>query len=148
MIWVPLIAIAMAQAAPGAEAEALGVRLAQTGTLAALLPSVAAKERDELIAQHADWSDADKAALRETADDVAKAAVDRLTTAIGHGYATRLSVEDLRALVAFNESDAGKRWRAATPGAVMGAIAALGQLNLGAETRAAFCKKTGKLCDQ
>jgi hypothetical protein len=143
-----LLAMVLAQTVPSAEAEALGVRAAQTGTLAALLPSIAGKERDDLLAAHADWSDADKASLRETADGVARAALDRLTAAIGHGYATRLSVEDLRALVAFNESDAGRHWRAATPGAVMEAIAAVGQLNLGADTRAAFCKKAGKLCEQ
>lgn len=145
-IWMPVIAMVLAQTAPSAEAEALGVRLAETGTLAALLPTVAAKERDDLLARHADWSEADKAALRATADEVAKAGIARLTAAIGHGYAARLSVEDLRAAVAFNESPAGKHWREATPGAVMQAMATLGEMNLAEDTRKAFCAKTGKLC--
>jgi hypothetical protein len=147
MIWMPLVAILMAQTAPGAEAEALGLRLAQTGTLAALLPSIAAKEREDLVAAHPELSDADKATLRATADDVANAGMSKLSAAIGHGYAARLSIDDLRALVAFNESPAAQHWREATPGAVMQAMAAVGELDLGKNTRAAFCKKTGKLCD-
>ena len=59
---LPLIAIVMTQTAPSAEAEALGVRLAQTGTLAALLPTITAKEREEMVARHPELSDADKAA--------------------------------------------------------------------------------------
>jgi hypothetical protein len=147
-LWMPLIAIVMAQTAPSPEAEALGVRLAESGTLAAMLPAVTAKERDEAIAQHPDWSDADKATYRVVADEVAKAAIARLTAAIGHGYAAKMSVEDLRAAVAFNESPAGRHWREATPGAVMEAMAALGAVDLGGETRKAFCAKTGKLCEK
>jgi hypothetical protein len=156
MMWIPLIALTLAltapglmvQAAPSAEAEALGVRLAQTGTLAALLPTITAKEREDMVAAHPELSDADKAALRATADELAKAASDRLTAAIGHGYASRLSVEDLRALVAFNESAPAQHWRKATPGAVMEAMQSVGEMHLTEETEAAFCKKTGKLCDQ
>lgn len=141
-----LIALLMAQTAPSAEAESLGVRLAQTGTLAALLPAVTAKERDSIIAAHPELSDAEKATLASTADELAKAAIDKLTAAIGHGYASRLSVEDLRALVAFNEGPAAQHWREATPGAVMAAMQSVGEMHLTEETLAAFCTKTGKLC--
>jgi hypothetical protein len=148
VIWISLIAIVMAQTAPSAEAEALGVRLAETGTLAALLPAIAAKEREDLVAAHPELSDAEKTTLRATADEVAKAGTARLSAAIGHGYAARLSIEDLRALVAFNEASAARHWREATPGAVMQAMATVGEMNLAEETRVAFCKKTGKLCPQ
>ena len=53
---------------PTAEALALGRRLAETGTLATLLPLKTAQEREELVAEHPDWSEADKAALRQEAD--------------------------------------------------------------------------------
>jgi hypothetical protein len=144
MIW--LLALALAQAVPSPEAEALGKRLAEAGTFAALLPSIVAKNGDELVAEHPDWSDADKAALRATADEVANAGIDRLMTAIGHGYATRLSIEELRALVAFNEGAAARRWREATPAAVGEAMAGLGALDLKADVRQAFCARTGKGC--
>jgi hypothetical protein len=145
-MWMPLIAIAMAQTAPSAEAEALGVRLAQTGTLAALMPVIVAKDLDELVAEHPDWSEADKAGLRATADELAQAGIARLTAAIGHGYAQKLSLEDLRALVAFNEGPVAKRWRDATPGAVMQAMTAVGQMDFKADARKAYCAKTGKGC--
>jgi hypothetical protein len=147
-LWMPLIAIVMAQTAPSAEAEALGVRLAETGTLAALLPAVVARDREEMITAHPELSDADKTALRATADEVAKAGIARLTAAIGHGYAAKLSVEDLRALVAFNETPAARHWREATPAAVMQALAVVGDMNFQADTRKAFCAKTGKLCGE
>jgi len=147
-LWMPLLAIVMAQTAPSAEAEALGVRLAQTGTLAALLPAILAKEREELAAEHPEWSDADKAALRATADEVGRAGIARITAAIGHQYARQLSIEDLRALVAFNEGPAAARWRAATPGAVMQAMASAGDLDFKGDTRKAYCARTGKGCPQ
>lgn len=146
MMWMPLLALALAQAAPSPEAEALGRRLAETGTLAAILPMIVAQNREQLVAEHPDWSDADKAALRATADEVARAAIDRLMAATGHAYAARLSVADLRALVAFNESEAAQHWRAATPAAVMEAMARIGDLNFNAETMKAFCARTGKGC--
>jgi hypothetical protein len=66
--------------------------------------------------------------------------------ATGHAYATRLSIEDLRTLVAFNESPVAKRWRDATPGAIMEAVQSMGSLDFKGDTRKAFCTRTGKLC--
>lgn len=147
-LWIVAAAALMAQGAPSAdsEAETLGRRLAEAGTLAALLPTIAAKEREELVAEHPEWNAADKAALRETADIVAKAGIERLMAATGHAYAARLSVEDLRQLVAFNESPVAKRWRDATPGAIMEAMGKVGTLDFKGDTRKAFCGRTGKLC--
>ena len=53
--------------APTAEAEALGRRVADTGTLAALLPLLIAKDTDALIAEHPELDDAGKAKLRAAA---------------------------------------------------------------------------------
>jgi len=141
-----MLAAALAQTAPTPEAETLGKRLAETGTLAAVLPMIVAKDREALVAEHPDWSDADKAALRATADEVAKAGIDRLMAATGHAYATRLSIADLRVLVAFNESEAAKHWRAITPAAVMEAMGKVGDINFKEEAARAFCSKTGKGC--
>ncbi len=141
-----MLALLLAQAVPTPEAETLGRRLAETGTLAAMLPMIVAKDREVLVAEHSDWSDADKAALRATADEVAKAGIDRLMAATGHAYAAKLSVADLRALVAFNESEAAKHWRAATPAAVAEAMAKVGDMNFKEEAAKAFCAKTGKGC--
>jgi hypothetical protein len=140
------LALLLATPDPGAEALALGRRLAETGTLAALLPAITAKETEELVAEHPDWSDADKAALRRVARAVGIDGFERLMTATGNAYASRLTIEDLRTLVAFNEGDAARRWREATPAAMLEAMAKVGELDFKADARKAFCKETGKGC--
>jgi hypothetical protein len=131
---------------PTPEALALGKRLAETGTLAALLPVIAAKETEDLVGEHPEYSDADKAALRDVAREQGGLSAARLTDAIGRGYAEKLSIDDLRALVAFNASPAARHWREATPGAVIAAMGAVGELDFKADARKAFCAKTGKGC--
>ena len=140
------LALVLAAAAPTAEAEQLGSELAESGTLAAMLPLIQAKETEELLAQ-SDLSDADRAALRVTAKRVFEDGRKRLLAATGKAYAERLSVEDLRELVAFEKSDAAKRYRGAMPGAIAAAMQAVGQMDFKKDVRAAFCKDTGKLCD-
>lgn len=147
MMWLPLIALALAQAAPPSpEAETLGRKLAETGTLAAILPMMVAKDRESLIAEHPELSESEKADLRTAADDAAKKGIERLMAATGHAYARTLSVEDMRALVAFNESAAAQHWRAAVPGAIASAMTDVGELNVKDEAVKGFCAKTGKLC--
>jgi Uncharacterized protein conserved in bacteria (DUF2059) len=141
-----LILAAAPAAAPGAEAERLGRELAGQGTLAALLPLVAAKETEELVAAHRDLSEPDKAALRETAHATFAAGESRLMAATGHAYAERLTVAQLRRLVVFNRTEAARRYRAAMPEAIAATLQAIGPMDFKAETLAAFCRRTGKLC--
>lgn len=140
------LALFAAPADPTPEALALGKRLAEAGTLAALLPLKAAAEREELVAEHPEWSDADKAALRQAADAEAKAAFDTLTAAIGRGYAEKLSIDELKALVAFNESPVARKARDATPAALISAMSGLKDYDYKGSVRAAFCTQTGKGC--
>jgi hypothetical protein len=139
------LALAVAAAAPTPEAEKLGRLLAEAGTLAALLPLIQQKETEEMIAQSA-LTDAEKAAFRVTAKRVFDEGRERLMAATGKDYAERLSVEDLRSLVAFEQSEAAKRYRGAMPGAIAAAMQAVGQMDFKKDVRAAFCKETGKLC--
>jgi len=135
-----------APAAPGAEAERLGRELAGQGTLAALLPLMAAKETEELVAAHPDLSDADKAALRDSARATFAAGESRLMAATGHAYAERLTVAEMRRLVAFNRTAAARRYRAAMPQAIAATMQAIGPMDFKADALAAFCRRTGKLC--
>ncbi len=141
-----LIALAAAQAPAAPEAQALGRRLAEAGTLASLLPMIAAKETEEMVAAHPELSDADKAKLRSVAAATAKAGSDRLMKAEGDAYAGRLSVEELKALVAFHESPAARRQREVMPAVIMATMQAAGPIDFKGETLAAFCKETGKAC--
>ena len=140
------LAFVLGAAAPSAEAERLGRELADAGTLAAVLPLIQAKETEELVAQ-SELTDAEKAALRVTAKQVYEAGRERLLSATGKAYAERLSVDDLRTLIAFERSDAAKRYRGAMPSAVGAAMEAAGPMDFKKDVRAAFCKDTGKLCD-
>ncbi len=141
-----LYALALLAPDPTPEALALGRRLAETGTLASLVPVMIAKDTAELESQYPDLTDAERAVFRAIAAEQAKAGTDRLMEATGMAYAETLSIEDLRSLVAFNEGDIAKRWRAATPGAIIAAMGAIGPSNFKDDTRKAFCAKTGKGC--
>ena len=145
---VPLFAALLVQAAPTptAEAEQLGRRLADTGVLATVLPLMSRQQTEELVAAHPELSDADKATLRITAGDVAKAGIDRLLAAKGHAYATALSVDDLRVLVAAAGSTAAQHLRAANPQVIAATMQAAGKVDFKGEALAAFCAKTGKAC--
>lgn len=149
MILAALAAMLMAgagPAAPSAEAESLGLRLARTGTLATIAPLLAAKDGEDLVAAHPELSDAEKAKLRAVAKQTADAAIERLNAAFGHAYAKRLSVAELRTLVAHAESPAAAHWRAIMPAALTEALTSVGSIDLKKDVAAAFCQETGKLC--
>ena len=144
-MFVPALA-ALLLAAPTPEAEALGRRLAATGALETLFPAVAAKETEEMIAQHPELSAAERDMLRQTSAEVRAAISARMAAAFGHEYAERLSIKDLRALVAFAETPAARRYREAVPGVLMRTMGKVGNVDFGGDLRKAFCARTGKLC--
>lgn len=144
------IAIASAGATPSAvptaEAERLGIEVAETGSLAAMLPLITAKETEEMVADHPELSPAEIAVLRSTALEVADRGSIRLMAAMGHGYAASLSVAELRAIATFNRTPAAAHYRAAIPKVMAKTMAAVGQVDFKRETLTAFCGKTGKAC--
>ena len=133
---------------PSDEAVALGVRLARTGGLAAVAPALIEKDLAELAGEDPSLTNAERTQLLEVGRKTAREGLDRLIQALGAGYAQRLSIEDLRLLVAHGESPAAARWRAAEPAAVAEAMATLGALDLKSDAAAAFCRTSGKLCDR
>lgn len=135
-----------AQTAPSAEAEALGRRVADTGTLASLFPLLIAKDTEELVGQHPELDDAGKAKLRAAAAATAKVGMDKILGAIGHEYAVRLSLADLKALVAFNEGPAAKAWRAAEPQVITATMKTVDGFDLKKESWTAYCKSPGVTC--
>lgn len=131
---------------PPAEAVALGTRLAETGTLASLLPMIAAKETDEMVAAHPELSPAEQAELRRTAAATLDAGRARLFAAQGRAYAERLSLADLRVLAERNGDAVSIRYRAALMPAIAATMGAIGTLDFKGDTLKAFCAKTGKGC--
>ena len=90
--------------------------------------------------------EAEKQRLREVAHRTYLEGRDRLLEADGRGYAEQLSVEDLRALVAFSRTDAAKHYRDAVPRIAASTMAAAGSMDFKKDVVEAYCKETGKLC--
>ncbi|WP_085809929.1 hypothetical protein [Sphingomonas sp. TZW2008] len=132
--------------APSPAAVVMGARLARTGSIMALLPLVAAKDTDDLVAAHPDLSPTEQARLRATARTTLAAGMARIETAFGTAYAKRLTPGELTALVAAAERHEQQRLRAVQPMVMAEAIASLGTLDFKKDVAAAFCRDTGKLC--
>ena len=137
---------AAATPAPSAEAEALGLEVAHSGALASTLPMLEKKEVADIVAAHPELTAGDQLKLTAVADRVYQEQAERLTMAIGHEYATALSVEDLRAIAAFTKSDAGRHYRDVVPHMVAVVSKLLGGFDFKGETLKAFCAQTGKAC--
>ena len=124
--------------------------VAETGMLATVARLKTKAEIEELVADHPDLSDAEKAALRMAGEATADAAIERATAAEAAAYAANLSAADLAALAAFTRSDAAKAQRAAMPAVMMATLQTLnagGEIHFKEDTLAAFCASTGKLCE-
>ena len=141
-----VIALLLAAAAPSAEALALGRQIAEAGTLASFVELVQTKETDELVEAHPELSDADKAKLRVTARSVYQLGRERLMQATARAYAERLSVADMRDVVAFQKSRAGQTYRGAIPAVIAATVESVGEMDFKGDVLAAYCKETGKLC--
>ncbi len=134
-------------AAPSSQAEALGRELAEQGMLSKLLPMVAMKETEDMIANTPDLTDAEGEVLRTTAREIYEAGMARVIAAQGQIYAEKLSQADLQALVDFNRSPASQRHQAIMPEVIEGTVKSLDGIDYKGETMAAFCKKTGRGCE-
>jgi hypothetical protein len=130
------------------EAQLLGVRLAKTSGFAAIAPSLIEKDLAELAREDASLSAAQRERLLSIGRTEARAGLEKVMLAIGSGYARRLSVEDLRVLVAHGESPAAVRWRTAEPAVMADAMGTIGEMDLKKNVAAAFCRDSGKLCDR
>jgi hypothetical protein len=133
-------------AAPSAEAEALGVEVAKSGLFVTLLPAMTPKEIDDIVKEHPELTAADKDALRAAGDAETKAVLDKLVGVMGHEYAKSMSVEDMKAVIAFGRSEASKRWHAAEPAAMAASLKQLDGFDFKARVSARLCKSNGKLC--
>jgi hypothetical protein len=144
---VPLLLAALfGVSAPSAEAQRLGRKLAEQGTLASLLPLLKSKETAELLKEDPGLSAAEQTKLRATAERVFEVGYGRLMKATGDAYAQQLSVADLRALTHFYQSPVAARYRAATPQVIRATMRSVGEMDFKGDVRAAFCAETRRLC--
>ena len=143
-----MLMIFAAATAVSADAERLGRELAASGSLEVILPAIAAKETDEVIAEHSELTPKERELLRQTGQRVASEGREKLINAFGHQYALALNVADLRSLVAFNRTAAAQHYHQVMPAVTLAGVASLGKMDFKADLAAAFCSETGKLCSR
>jgi hypothetical protein len=112
---VIMLFLAAAAAQPSAEALRLSRELADSGTLATVLPLVAKKETEELVTAHPELSAMEAASLRTTATQVFTAGRERLLDSEAQALAERLSLADLRAITSFQRSPAATTFSTSAP---------------------------------
>ena len=134
--------------APDGERQALARRLAAAGDFNAIIGAMGAAEVEQLARDAPGLTDAERARLREVGRQTLQAGRERLLAAVATIYAGHYSVEQLREIVAFFESPAGRAYTSAVPTTLPQIAAAAGGVDLGGDIRAAFCRETGKLCPQ
>ena len=128
------------------EAESLGRRLTAMSGIATIAPKLIEKDLLDLSQEDKTLSATERTRLLMIGHIEGRRSLDRLIATLGHAYASRLSVADLRRLVADNEAPAAARRRMIESAAIMETMAGLGQLDLKKTVASAFCRETGKLC--
>ena len=131
---------------PGAGQAALGRRLAAAGDFNAIIGAMGAAEVERIARETPELSEAERARLREIGRATLAVARIRLLDTVGAIYARHFTAAQLRAIVAFLESPAGRAYTGALPALLPEIAAAMQGRDLAADIRAAFCRETGKLC--
>lgn len=143
MIFMILV---LAMASPSNEALSLGRQVAESGALAAILPVLEAQDTQQILAEHPQLSPAEKQALLASAHRTFLRGRDRLMETTARGYAQRLSVQDMRAIVKFQRSKAARNHARATPAVIAETMKAMAPMNFKTDAVAVYCRESGNLC--
>ncbi len=134
-------------AAPSAEAVQLGERLARTGVLATIAPLQAQKDIEELAATPA-LSAEERQRIEAIGAQERDAALTKAMRVLGAAYAKRLTLAELRELVAQAERPAAVKRRAIEPAVIAETMQGLGEIDLKKRIATRMCAETRKLCDR
>lgn len=138
---------AAAAAAPiTGERAALGRRLAELGEFNAITGAMGRAEVEAMARETPDLSDAERARLRAVGTRVLAAGRARVLAQVGDAYARAFTLAELRAIVRFLASPAGRAYVGALPRLLPAIAAAMQGVDLQRDVRAQFCRETGKLC--
>lgn len=127
---------------PAPEAEALGVKLAQTDTLRTMASLASAKEAGLVLQSQPNLSEEERQRLVSITFNAAELEVRRVLLSLGHYYAQFLTVEELHSLVTAQDTPAAKRMQAVTAGAIFTVSA----LDTKSAVTAALCHENRKFC--
>lgn len=129
-----------------AEALEMGQRMAASGDFHAIIGAMSQAQLEEIVRETPDLSEAERARLGEIGRRHVSEIRSRLTRDVGAIYARRFSVEEMRSIVAFFESPAGRAYRNALPRMLPEIGAAMEGIDLKRDMLADFCRETGKGC--
>jgi hypothetical protein len=131
---------------PGPEQLALGRRMAAAGDFNAIVGAMGEAEIDRMARETPNLTEAERDRLRAVGE--AELAVGRahILDAVAIVYARHFTLEQLRAITQFLESDTGRAYTGAIPTLLPEVAAALQGMDFGAAVRRSFCRETGKLC--
>lgn len=155
-VTIGLIALCVAAAAtaqpsappaPGAEARALGRRMAEAGDFNAIIGAMGAAEIERMARETTGLSDAERNSLRAIGGRVFAARRAAILDRVGEIYARQFTLPQLRRIVAFLEGPSGRSYTSAFPRIVPEIAAVLQGVDFGAEVRAAYCRDLGRLCE-
>lgn len=136
-----------AQAETTDEKRALAREIAAQSLLATLGPLQTAAEVEQIIAEAPDLTAQEQEDLRRIGQERAQEIGQQALAAEAEALASALSVDDLRAIAAFERSPAASHRREVTPTVVGSVMQVLAGVDYKAEVRRAFCESTGKLCE-
>lgn len=142
MIW-PLLLLA---AAPSDEALAYARIVAANGTLATIGPLIARQEVEDLFSAHPELAEPEKARLRALGEELAARQGAQVVEAEAQAFAAQLSLEDLRELARFSQTDAARHLREKFPQVAAQTMGNLSTIDFGGDLRRSFCAETGKIC--
>ena len=131
---------------PSADAMEAARTISRNSVIVSLVPLQTKAEIEKMIVDNPGLSDTEKERLRTIGQREADAMMARFVEADAAAHAARLSVEDLRAIAAYESSPAAARRRTAMPAIIEATMARLGDADFGKAVRTAFCAETGKLC--
>jgi hypothetical protein len=142
----PAPAPAVSPAPITGERAALGRRLAELGEFNAVTGAMGRAEVEAMARETPDLSDAERARLRAVGTQVLAAGRARVLARVGDAYARHFTLPQLRAIVRFLASPAGRAYVGALPRLLPAIAAAMQGVDLRRDVRARFCRETGKLC--
>ena len=144
----PQTAASQAPAAePTAEQRAWGRRMAEAGDFNAIVGAMGAAEVDRMARETPGLTDAERDRLRVLGEAELGVGRAHILDQVAIVYARHFTLDQLRAITNFLESDTGRAYTGAIPTMLPEIATALQGADFGAAVRRSFCRETHKLCD-
>lgn len=132
---------------PTAEQIAWGRRMAAAGDFNAIVGAMGAAEVDRMARETPGLTDAERDRLRVLGEAELGVGRAHILDQVASVYARHFTLDQLRAITTFLESDTGRAYTGAIPTMLPEIAAALQGADFGAAVRRSFCRETHKLCD-